>query len=86
MDESLDKVEESISSDDADSSSTEKKQQAFMQNLLKGAGLVGSALAGSAVMPSVIGAEDHAVQSAAIPLREALETLTEGRRLAELPC
>jgi len=46
MDESLDKVEESISSDEKGenngSSSIEKKQQAYMQNLLKGAGLSGT--------------------------------------------
>ncbi|MCK3684950.1 DUF4412 domain-containing protein [Maribellus sp. YY47] len=46
MDESLDKVEESISSDDEEDnrgdSSTEKRQQAYMQNLLKGAGLSGT--------------------------------------------
>lgn len=59
-----------------DNNNNQPPRSPSRRNLLKGAGLVGSALAGSTVMPAVLGAENSAAQAAAIPLREALETLT----------
>lgn len=60
------------------------------RDLLKSAGLVGAALAGSAASTQVVAAdqgENEAVKSSQIPLLEALETLTaEEARTLEVIC